>query len=55
MCLFTVSGGLIGADIAMWPAGDTTFLTLPVVLGLFCGFVSGVLVVWYIHDAENGD
>ena len=51
--IFSLAGGVIGADIAMWPSADGTSLIMPVIMGVIAGFVAGVLIVWYVRELEG--
>lgn len=53
MGIFSIAGGIIGADIAMWPVPDGTSLAMPITLGLIGGFIAGVLIVWYVRELEG--
>jgi hypothetical protein len=53
MAVFSLAGGIIGADVAWWPAGQANSLVLPVAFGLIAGFLIGVLVVWYVREVEG--
>jgi hypothetical protein len=53
MGIFSLAGGCIGADIALWPWNDVVSLTLPVTLGMIAGFITGVLVVWVVRELEG--
>jgi high-affinity Fe2+/Pb2+ permease len=53
MGIYSLGGGLIGADIAMWPSAENASLVIPVTLGVIAGFVIGVLIVWYVRESEG--
>jgi hypothetical protein len=51
--IFSLAGGLIGADIALWPAGEATGLAVPVIIGVVAGFIAGVLIVWWVRETDG--
>jgi len=51
--IFTLAGGLIGADIALFPWDQPISLPIPVTLGTIVGFFTGVFIVWAIRQVED--
>jgi len=51
--VFTLAGGLFGADIALFPWDVPVALPLPVTLGSIVGFLAGVLIVWIVRQVEE--
>ena len=50
--IYTLAGGLIGADIALWPWDDPISLSNLTTLGATGGFIAGVLIVWVVREVE---
>lgn len=51
--VFTLAGGLIGADIAFWPWDSQILVLLPIGAGLVTGALSGVFIAWFLRQLEN--
>jgi hypothetical protein len=51
--IFALAGGLIGADIALWPWDEPISLPIPVTVGAIAGLVAGVLIVWVVRQVED--
>ncbi len=53
MGIFALAGGLIGADIALWPWDEPVSLPIPVTIGSVIGFLAGVFTVWVVRQVEE--
>jgi hypothetical protein len=51
--IFALAGGLIGADIALYPWDQPISLLIPVTLGVILGFFTGVFIVWAVRQVEE--
>jgi hypothetical protein len=50
--IFALAGGLIGADIALFPWDEPMSLPIPVTIGLLVGFFTGVFIAWGVRRVE---
>jgi hypothetical protein len=53
--VYGLAGGLIGADVALWPWDVPMSLPIAVSIGAIVGFLAGVFIVWAIRHAEDID
>jgi hypothetical protein len=53
MAVFSLAGGLIGADIALWPWDVPVSLPVPTMAGVIAGLITGVLIVWVVRRSEE--
>jgi hypothetical protein len=51
--IFALAGGMIGADIALWPWDEPVSLPIPITVGLIAGFIAGVFIVWVVRQVEE--
>ena len=51
--LFTLAGGLIGADIALWPWDEMISMKIPVITGLLTGLLVGSFIAWIVRQLEE--
>lgn len=51
--IYALAGGVIGADIALWPRDNPISLPVPTMVGLVSGLVAGVLIVWFVRQMEE--
>jgi hypothetical protein len=51
--VFTLAGGLIGGDIALWPWDTTISTAIPIVSGLLTGMFAGVFTAWFLRQLEE--
>jgi hypothetical protein len=51
--IFALAGGLIGADIALYPWDQPISLLISVTLGVIIGFFTGVFIVWAVRQVEE--
>jgi hypothetical protein len=50
---FTVAGGLIGGDIALWPWDRQLSFVIPVVSGLLTGGLAGAFIAWFVRQMDE--
>lgn len=50
--VFTLAGGLIGGDVALWPWSQPMSFEIPVAVGLLSGFLAGAFIAWAIREVE---
>jgi hypothetical protein len=53
--VYGLAGGLIGADVALWPWDTPLSLPVPVTIGIITGLLVGVIIVWAVRHAEDID
>ena len=46
--IFTLAGGLIGGDIALWPWDEHVSFAIPVAGGLLTGGLAGAFIAWFV-------
>jgi len=51
--VFTLAGGLVGGDIALWPWDTKISMIIPVGAGLLTGTLSGVFIAWFLRQLEE--
>jgi len=51
--IFALAGGLIGADIALYPWDQPISLFISVTIGVIFGFFTGVFIVWAVRQVEE--
>ena len=51
--VFSLAGGLIGGDIALWPWDEPISHTIPVVAGVLTGFLVGVFLAWFVGQMQE--
>lgn len=51
--IFALAGGLIGVDVALYPWDEPISFPLPTLLGLILGFITGLVIVWRVRQAEQ--
>jgi hypothetical protein len=51
--VFTLAGGLIGVDIALWPWDTPISTTIPVIAGLLTGVLAGIFIAWFVRQLEE--
>ena len=50
---FTLAGGLIGGDIALWQPNEHVSFLIPVASGVLTGFLVGALIAWFVGQTEH--
>jgi len=53
MGVFALAGGLIGADVALFPWDNPISMPVPVAIGTVVGFLSGAIITWTIRQMEG--
>ena len=51
--VFTLAGGLIGGDIALWPWDEHVSFVIPVASGLLTGGLAGTFIAWFVRQMEE--
>jgi hypothetical protein len=51
--VFTLAGGLIGGDIALWPGDERVSFVIPVASGLLTGGLFGAFIAWFIRQMDE--
>lgn len=51
--VFTLAGGLIGGDLAMWPWDGHVSIVTSVATGLLTGGLAGAFIAWFLGQMEG--
>ncbi len=51
--VFTLAGGFIGGDIALWEWDSQVSPMIPVTAGLLTGVLGGSFIAWFVQQMEE--
>jgi len=51
--VFGLAGGLIGADVALYPWDNPVSLPMSITIGTVVGLLSGAFITWTIRQMEG--
>ena len=55
IAIYTLAGGLIGVDIALWPWDQPVSFQVPTAIGAVAGLLAGIIIVWVVRRAEESN